>query len=198
MEQVAGCEMSIPGRDLLAQIKNENPKLGAYLENYVIPAIQTTAQNAAVSPVGNIAAPDPPESVQVVPATFGDMMQVVVNHKAPLKKGAHYIYSIANNAQFTDAMIEPKPATRSPAHFSLPTFAADGVTMHNYHVAVQVQYPGSPPSAPTYFGGETPTPINLNGTGSADLLPGTGSGTAQNGGQTLVGLGKAQVRLGAK
>lgn len=196
--------MTIPGKDLLAQIENPEDirtlgvKLGAYIRNYVLPSIQTTASNAAVSPTSKIAAPAPPQSVTVRPAATGDMLQVVVNHTSPIQKGAHYIYSIADNPQFTNAMIEAKPATRSPVHFALPTFAADGTTPHNYHIAVQVQYPGSDPSLPTYYGGDAPVAVNLNGTASADLLPGTGSGTAQNGGQVLVGLGKAAVRLGQK
>ncbi len=196
--------MTIPGKDLLAQIENADDvrtlgiKLGAYLRNHVLPSIEITGRDAGVSPTGVLSAPDPPESVSVSPATTGDMMQIVTNHVAPIQKGVHYIYHIANNPQFTNALIEAKPATRAPAHFTLPTFAADGVTKHNYHIAVQVQYPGSPPSKPTYYGGVTPSPVTLNGTAGADLLPGTGSGTARNGGQTLVGLGKSQVRLGPK
>jgi len=198
MEPDQGPEMSLPGRDLLAQIKSENPKLGAYLENYLIPSIQTTASNAAVSPVSKIGKPDPPESVSVTPATSGDMLQVVVNHSAPIQKGGHYIFSIATNPQFSGAMTRIEPATRSPLHFTLPTFASDGTTKHNYHVAVQFQYPSSDPSEPIYHGGISPAPVQLNGPSSADIQAGTGSGTAENGGQTLVGLGKAQVRLGSK
>ena len=181
--------MSIGGNDLLAHIERDNPKLGIFLRRYVVPSIETTARNAGVSPVSKIAAPSPPESVSVAPATTGDMLQVVVNHVAPIQKGTHYIYTIANNPQFSNAMIEAKPATRSPVHFPLPTFAADGTTKHDYHVAVQVQYPGSDPSRPTYHGGDSPSPVQLNGTAAADILPGTGSGTAMNGGQTLSGLG---------
>jgi hypothetical protein len=193
--------MSLPGNDLLSQIENAGDlqtlavKLGQYMRSYVNPAIQKTAQNSAVSPVGKIAAPAPPESVSVTPATTGDMVQVVVNHNAKIQKGAHYIYSIADNPQFTNAMIEAKPATRSPVHFSLPTYKSDGLTKHDYHVAVQVQYPGSDPSDPTYHGGDTPASFNLNGSAASDLQAGTGSGTAVNGGQALVGLGKSQVRL---
>lgn len=182
----------IGGKDLLEQIEEENPKLGIFLRSYVIPAIQTTADNSAVSPVADIEPPAPPESVDV--KTSGEMVQVVVNHNAPLQKGAHYIYSIATNDQFSGAMIEPKPATRAPMHFTLPTKDAGG-NNHNYRLAVQVQYPGSAPSAPTYYGGVSPASFTLGGTTQMDLLAGTGSGTAQNGGQALVGLGKAQVRL---
>lgn len=184
--------MSIGGKDLLAQIEKENPKLGIFLREHVIPAIETTARNSAVSPVAQIEPPAPPESVDL--KTSGEMVQVVVNHNAPLQKGAHYIYSFANNDQFSGAMIEAKPATRSPVHFTLPTKDAGG-TNHDYRLAVQVQYPGSPPSAPTYYGGQSPSKFNLAGTTQMDLITGTGSGTATNGGQALVGLGKAPVRL---
>lgn len=188
--------MSIPGRDLLAQIKNENPKLGAYLENYVIPAIQTTASNAAVSPVSKIAPPDPPESIEVT--TSGELMQVKVNHSAPVQKGIQYITHIATNPQFQNSLILDHGSSRVPPHVNLPTKSADGTVTHNYYVATVAQYQGSHPSAPAYYGGETPVAINMTGTTQMDILPGTGSGTAENGGQTLVGLGKTQVRLGQK
>jgi hypothetical protein len=184
--------MSIPGNDLLAEIERDHPKLGAYFRNYVLPAIQTTARNGAVGTHSNIAPPTAPESVNVT--TAGEMMQVVVNHSAPLQKGVHYIYHVATNPQFTNAQIEAKPATRAPSHFVLPTKDAGGNT-HSYYVAVQTQYPGSPPSEPTFFGGSAPSAVNMAGTTHMDIQPGTGSGTATNGGQAFVGLGKAQVRL---
>lgn len=185
--------MSIVSNELLTHIEGENPKLGIYLRK-LEKQITKGFSNAGVSSTGNLAAPAPPESVSVSPATTGDMLQVVVNHVAPIQKGAHYIYTIANNPQFSNAMIEAKPATRSPVHFTLPTFQSDGTTKHDYHVAVQVQYPGSSPSAPTYLGGVSPSPVQLNGTAAADIMPGTGSGTALNGGQTFVGLGKNLLR----
>ena len=64
----------LPGNDLLAQIENENPKLGQYLRQYLVPSITTTAKNAAVSPIGSVAAPSPPSAVNV--ATFGEMVHV--------------------------------------------------------------------------------------------------------------------------
>lgn len=185
--------MSIGGNDLLAEVEKQFPKLGVYFRNYVLPAIQTTASNAAVDPTSEIAAPDAPESVNVT--TAGEMMQVVVNHTAPLQKGAHYIYSVATNPQMSGAQIEAKPATRAPLHFTLPTKSSDGTKTHDYYVAVQTQYPGSLPSAATFFGGVTPIAVNMSGTTQMDIQPGTGSGTASNGGQVLVGLGKAKVRL---
>jgi hypothetical protein len=195
--------MSIKGNDLLAQIENAADvqtlavKLGQYMRNYVNPSIQKTAKNAAVSTTSQVQAPAPPESVNVT--TAGEMIQVQVNHTAPVQKGVHYIYHLATNPQFTNAQIEAKPATRAPLHFVAPSKNSSG-TAHDFYVAVQVQYPGGPPSAPTYYGGSAPAKFNLSGTTQMDILPGTGSGTAANGGQALVGLGKSQVRLaqGAK
>lgn len=193
--------MSIPGKDLLAQIENAEDihtlgiKLGAYFRNHVLPAIQTTADNAAVSPTSKIASPAPPESISVT--TAGEMMQVVINHTAPVQKGIQYITHIATNPQFTGSLIYDHGSSRVPVHIALPTKNAGGAN-HQYYVATVAQYQGSAPSAPTFFGGETPAPITLSGTTQMDIQPGTGSGTASNGGQTLVGLGKSQVRLGEK
>ena len=192
--------MSLPGNEILSQIENAGnfdelkTKLGVYFRRYINPSIETTAANAAVSPVSNIPAPAPPQSVNVT--TAGEMIQVQVNHTAPIQKGVHYIYHLATNPQFTNAQIEAKPATRAPFHLTAPTKSSDGSVTHSYYVAVQVQYPGSPPSAPTYYGGAAPKSFSLSGTTQMDIQPGTGSGTAENGGQVLVGLGKSQVRLG--
>lgn len=185
----------IQGNDLLQQFENQGgpaAKLGIFLRRYVIPNIQQVAQAAGVTAGAQIQPPDPPESVQV--STAGEMLQVKVNHNAPLIRGVHYIYHLATNPGFVNAQIEAKPATRAPFHFVAPTFQSDGATKHNYYVAVQAQYQGGPPSAPTYYGGGTPTAINLSGTTALDIQPGTGSGTATNGGQTFQGLGKAPIR----
>lgn len=184
--------MSLPGNDLLIQIEHENPKLGMYLRQYLVPAVQRTASNAAVGPSGNIPAPAPPESINVT--TAGELMQVVVNHTAPIQKGVNYLTHISTNPQFSNAIILDHGASRTPPHINLPTKDSGGNT-HNYYVATIAQYPGSPPSAPTYFGGSAPTPVMMGGTTEMDIQPGTGSGTASNGGQTFTGLGKSQVRL---
>jgi hypothetical protein len=184
--------MTLPGNDLLSQIEQDNPKLGIYLRRYVLPSIQTTAANAAVAPSGNIPAPQPPQSVNVT--TSGELMQVTVNHTSPIRKGIHYITHIATNPQFTNAMIVDHGASRSPTHFNLPTKDASGNT-HNYYVATVAQYPGSPPSKPTYHGGAQPAPVTMGGSTQMDIQPGTGSGTATNGGQALVGLGNSIIRV---
>lgn len=191
--------MSIGGNDLLSQIENASDfsdlrtKLGIYLRRHVVPGIETTAQNAAVSPTSQIAAPAPPESINVT--TAGELMQVSITHNAPLQKGVHYITHIATNPQLSNAIIIDHGPSRAPQHITLPTKSGDGTKTHSYYVATIAQYPGSPPSPPTFFGGAAPKAVTMGGTTQMDIQPGTGSGTASNGGQTLVGLGKSQVRL---
>lgn len=184
--------MSLPGNDLLVQIENEHPKLGQYLRRYLVPMVQTTAQNAAVSSTSKIAAPPAPDAVRV--NVSGEHMQVVVDHNAELQKGVRYFTHIATNPQFTDAIVVDHGTSRAPAPITLPTKNAAGDD-HQYYVATVAQYPGSDPSAATFYGGESPAAVTMGGTTQMDLAAGTGSGTAQNGGQTLVGFGKAQVRL---
>ena len=195
--------MSLPGNDLLTAVENAEDvptmakKLGQFLRRYVVTSIQTTASNAAVAPNGNLAAPAPPESISVT--TAGELMQVVVNHTAPITKGVQYVTHIATNPQFTNPIILDHGSSRCPPHINLPTKDSTGAT-HNYYVASIAQYPGSPPSAPTYYGGVSPAAITMSGTTEMNIQPGTGSGTATGGGQPFVGLGKSQVRLqqGAK
>lgn len=190
--------MSIPGNDLLSEIENAQdfqavaPKLGQYLRRYVVGAIQKLGSNAAVSPVSKIAAPAPPESISVT--TSGELMQIVVNHSAPIQKGIQYISHIATNPQLSGAIILDHGSSRCPPHISLPTKDGSGNT-HSYYIATVAQYPGSDPSAPTFYGGVNPVAVQMGGTTQMNIQAGTGSGTAANGGEPLVGLGKAQVRL---
>lgn len=192
--------MSLPGNDLLSQIENApdlptlGQKLGQYFRRYVNTAIQTTASHAAVSPTASVAAPAPPESISVT--TAGELAQVVVNHTAPIQKGVRYITTIATNPQFTDGMIHDHGCSRSPAPFNLPTKDGSGNT-HSYYFGTIAQYPGSPPSAPTFYGGATPAAVTMGGSTQMDLQAGTGSGTGKNGGQPFVGIGKSQIRLAA-
>jgi hypothetical protein len=195
--------MSLPGNDLLVGAQNAQDlptlanKLTQYLRRYLVPSVQNTASNAAVDPNGNMPAPAQPESISVT--TAGELAQVVVTHNAPIQKGIQYITHIATNAQFQNAIVVDHGSSRTPPHINLPTLApAIGSAEpqpHQYFFATVAQYQGSPPSAPTYFGGVTPTPVTMSGSTVMAIQPGTGSGTASNGGQSLVGLGTSQVRL---
>jgi hypothetical protein len=184
--------MKIGGKDLLAQIEQESPKLGIFLRNYLIPAVETTARHAAVSPVGKIAPPPPPESINVT--TAGEYMQVTVNHQASIQKGIQYITHVSTDPQFGSPLIHDHGSSRSPMPFPLPTKDAGGNAV-SYYVRTIAQYPGSDPSTPAYFGGSAPVAISMGGTTQMTLQPGTGSGTgAANGQQSAVGLGRTLLR----
>ena len=185
----------LPGNDLLAQIENENPKLGQYLRQYVIPAISTTAKNAAVSPTGSAAAPESPSGISI--AAAGEMVHVSLTDNAALKRGVHYFTEIsANDPSFRQPIVFHHGTSRTPPPFPLPSKDGNGNPV-SYYVRAYSQYPGSAPSAPIVHGGAAnPTAVTLGGATQLTLLPSTGSGTASgNGTQGGQGFGKSVVRL---
>jgi len=190
--------MSLPGNDLLVAVEHAPDlptlalKLGQYIRRYLAPSIQTTARNAAVDPSSQLAAPAPPESINVT--TAGELMQIVVNHTAPAQKGGQYISTIATNPEFIGGIVHDHGSSRCPPPIYLPTKDGSGDT-HSYYVGTVFQYPGSPPSKPVYFGGVTPVAVTMSGSTQMNLQAGTGSGTASNGNQPFTGLGKAVIRL---
>ncbi len=189
--------MAIPGNDLLTEFENQGgaaTKLGIFLRRHVLPSITTLAQSVGGATGSQKQPPSPPESVSVT--TAGEMMQVTVNHSAPMTRGAHYFTEIsANDPSFMSGpMVIDHGASRSPVTIPLPTNNAAG-TAHSYYVASYVQYPGGPPSKPTYFGGSKPTAVTMSGTTAMDLQPGTGSGTGPSVSPTpFQGLGKSPIR----
>jgi hypothetical protein len=193
-----GEAMSLPGNDLLTAAENAQDiptlatKLGQYLRRYLVPSVQTIGSNAAVGASGNIPSPQPPESINVT--TAGELAQIVINHNAPIQKGVQYVTTIATNPQFTGGIVHDHGCSRCPPPVYLPTKDGSG-NVHNYYFGTVAQYPGSPASAPTYFGGVSPVAVNMGGSTQMTLQAGTGSGTASNGNQPFTGLGKSQVRL---
>lgn len=189
--------MPIPGNDLLQEFENQGgaaTKLGIFLRRYVLPGITGVSNSVAGATTKQRQPPDPPESINVT--TSGEMMQVVINHSAPVIRGARYFTEVsANDPSFMNGpMIHDHGASRSPVTINLPTKTSGGVT-HNYYVASYVQYPGGPPSAPRYFGGSAPVAVTLGGSTEMDIQPGTGSGTASSSSPTpFQGLGKAPIR----
>lgn len=182
----------LPGNDLLSQIENENPKLGQYLRQYLIPAITRTAQNAGVSPTGSVAAPEPPAALSV--ATAGETVHISVTDNARLNRGINYFTEIGvNDPSFRQPIVKHHGTSRTPEPFTLPTKDGSGNTI-SYYFRSYSQYPGSPPSARTVF--NNGAAVTLGGTTELDLLPSAGSGTASgNGTQGGQGFGKFPVRL---
>jgi hypothetical protein len=176
--------MSIGGDDLLVQIENDHPKVGQYLRWYVQQAIETVARNTGTSAVGKVPPPEPPESLNV--AATGELLEVKVNHAAPIQKGIQYITHIsANDPTFSNpTIIDHHGTSRCPPLYRLPANDADGNPI-TYHTRTAAQMPGGDPSPWTYG-----APVTLTGTTNMTLQAGTGSGTgAANGQQSQVGLG---------
>lgn len=185
----------LPGNDLLAQIENENPKLGQYLRQYLVPSITTTAKNAAVSPIGSVAAPSPPSAVNV--ATFGEMVHVSHQDNAPVNRGINYFTEIGvDDPNCNQPIVYHHGTSRTPPPFSLPSLISggDSPVSHKYYVQGYSQYPGGPPSAKVKF--NNGAAITLTGSTVGTPLPSAGSGTASgNGTQSGQGFGKSPIRL---
>jgi hypothetical protein len=178
----------IPGSDLLAEIENDNPKLGQFLRRYVLPTIQNVAQGAAVGTSKAVQPPAPPQSLTVT-QIGAEHVKLDITHTAPIIRGARYFTEIsADDTTFNGAMIHDHGASRSSAPIFLPTNAGDS-TPHTYYAASYVQYPGGPPSSHTPV-----VTFTMTGATNADIPKGTGSGTATNGGQAFQGMGKAAIR----
>jgi len=185
----------LPGNDLLAQIENENEKLGQYLRQYIVPSITQTARNAAVSPIGNVAKPDDLSNVSV--AASGEMVHVSITDNSKLNRGVHYFTEIsANDPSFRQPIVFHHGTSRTPPPFPLPSKDGSGAAI-KYYIRSYSQYPGSEPSNPIVHGGASnPTAVTLGGSTQLNLLPSTGSGTASgNGTQGGQGFGKSAVRL---
>lgn len=190
--------MPIPGNDLLQEFENQGgaaTKLGIFLRRYIVPPLQTVARSAGVNTSKQLEPPPTPDSVNVT--TAGELMQVTINHNAPLNsRTARYFTEVsADDPSFMSGpMIHDHGASRAPLPIQLPTKGSAGTT-HNYYVASYVQYPGGPPSKPVYYGGTSPTPIQMSGTTQMDIQPGKGSGTASSSAPTpFQGMGKTPIR----
>jgi hypothetical protein len=187
--------MPIPGNDLLTEFENQGgpaAKLGIFIRRYIAPGINSVSQSLAGATTSERQPPAPPQSISV--STAGELMQVSINHTAPVIRGARYFTEIsADDPSFVGAIIKDHGASRAPEPFTLPTKTSGGAT-HNYYVASYVQYPGGPPSKPVYWGGSSPVAVTMGGSTQMDIAKGTGSGTATNGGQTFQGLGRAPIR----
>jgi hypothetical protein len=184
--------MSLPGNDLLSQIENENPKLGQYLRQYIAKSIERTAQNAAVSPTGTVAAPQAPSGLSV--AAAGEIVHVSVTDNARINRGINYFTEISpNDPSFRQPIVYHHGTSRTPPPFSLPTKDGSGNQI-SYYFRSYSQYAGSKPSARTVF--NNGAAVTLAGSTELDLLPSTGSGTASgNGSQGGQGFGRHPIRL---
>jgi hypothetical protein len=178
------------GGQLQAEVKNVWPKLGILLGQHEA-AINTVGQNAAVAPVGEIAAPSRPGAVNVKVA--GEIAHITIDDPQPLQRGAQYHVELATNPQFSAPHVEHLGSSRG-RFITLPTNDDTGAKQ-TWYARAYSQYQGSQPSTFTYHGGDAPTGFQMAGATNLTPLPSTGSGTASNNGQQGgSGLGKVLLR----
>lgn len=184
---------NLDGGQLLAEVEKTWPKLGILLRTRVIPAINSTAQAAGVAPVGNIAAPNPPNGVSI--KTQGEMVHVSIADNNQLQRGVHYFTEADTSPAFSQPIVIHHGPSRTAAPFTLPTKDDSGNT-HTWYFRSYAQYPGGSPSAPVALGGnQNPSGVTLGGSTQLTLIPSTGSGTASGNGQSGgSGFGKVTVR----
>lgn len=149
--------------------------------------------------MGQLSAPPPPDSVNVVAS--GGFAHVQITHNAQVNKGINYFTEVDTNPNFPQPHVIDHGTSRSSHPFPLPAFDANG-NAQSWHFRSFSQYPGSLPSSPTTFGGSNgATPVSVGGTVNLTMLPSTGSGTASpQGGQGGHGFGVVATRpaLGPK
>ena len=182
-------------------VNQRDPLLGSLLRK-IISAVNTTAINAAVSSIGKLPPPPPIDSHNVqgqldsIANTMtvpGEVLHYTMVQNQAIQKGVHYLSEISTDPTFTQPHIISHGASRS-AFVALPTMDNTGAPQ-SYYLRSYVQYPGSNPAKPTVFGGAAnPIKIVMTGSSMATLLPSQGSGTAKNGAQGGVGLGKVLNR----
>jgi hypothetical protein len=169
----------------------------------VIEAVNTLAKNAGVSSVGKISPPPPIASVTVSGSTpsngivtvpNSEILHWTIQHSQEVHKGIEYISEIATDPSFLQPHQHFHRSSRS-GFLTLPTNTSAGV-LQTYYLRSYAQYPGSDPNIPTVHGGLSGAiGIQMGGSSKMDLLPSTGSGTANSSGQQGgLGLGKVLTR----
>jgi hypothetical protein len=197
-----GTKQQLSGGRELSYIKQKDAFAGS-LFSRIIDAINSTAKNAAVSAVGKLSPPPPPDSIQVA-GTFNkatntitapsEILHFTVTHNAAIQKGIQYISEIDTNPNFTRPHQLDHGCSRTGPLTTLPAKKADG-TPQVYYLRSYAQYHGSDPSKKTTVGGtDGATKIVMTGTSQMDLLPSQGSGTAKNPQQGGQGIGSVLNR----
>lgn len=159
----------------------------------IINAINTMATNSSVSATGKLPPPTPIDAINVSGGAVGalvpgvikvnsEILHLTLTHNAPIQKGIQHITEVSTEPNFLQPHIFDHGSSRSLfAH--LPASDEDG-NPYTYYVRSYAQYHGSDPAKPTTLGGLTGAiGIQMTGPSQTNLLPSTGSGTAQPSGQ---------------
>jgi hypothetical protein len=178
--------MALDSSQFLQEIRARDPHLGLLLEN-IIGGMNTLGQQISVTPNGKVSPPNPIENLNVV-ANNGTV-HAVLTHNAPVNKQVNYFVEADTSTAFAQPHVFHLGASRS-LFTSLPTKDSNGVNLP-WVFRAYAQYPGSDPSAHTYFGTQNkPTIVTVGGSAQFTPLASTGSGTAlANGTKGGEGLG---------
>lgn len=155
-------------------LKDNDPSGRMYeLMRQLIDSHNHVARQVNASPVGIMDSPPPISSINAVGA--GGNHAVVITDNNPVKQGIiyHFEYSSSPNFPTGQVYLAQSGPSRSLTGFAL---GKGKFFWRGYS-----QYPGSPPSAPVYYGTQSnPTGVDAGGsiTGPA-APPSTGSGTDQ-------------------
>lgn len=173
-----------------AQIRNENPVLGNWMRR-VSSALNRLALNTGTSPVGQIAAP-PTIGGLTVKASNG-IVHVTVQDANEIHNSVEYFVEHTTDPTFSAPHVAHLKSSRG-TFLNLPA-KDDSGNAQSWYFRAYSQYPGSQPSAPVYFGGLSPTAVNVGGSTQLTPLQSPGSGTASpDGTQGGWGRGKTPYR----
>ena len=196
------------GREL-PYLEQKDTYLGSMLRR-IVDSVNLLARNAGVSSVGKVSPPPPINDVNVQGVQNGNLITCpseilhwTINHTQSVDKNIQYFSEVDTNPNFTQPHVIAHGAGRT-GFLSLPTYSStlnmtSGLPT-SYYLRSYAQYPGSDPSERKTVGGAgnatqiqmSPPVVNVavtggTGTGTAasvtQLLPSTGSGTAQSTGQ---------------
>ena len=176
----------IGGREI-QQIRQENP-LTANVLRRIISAITQTATSAGVSPVGRASAPPTIGAINV--KASNGLVHATIQDSSANDTSTEWFIEHDTNPNFTAPYVKHLVSSRD-LWVNLPQNADDG-HMQLWYFRGYSQKPGSPPSAPVYFGGLSPTGVNVGGGVNLTPLSSTGSGTASPTGQQG-GWGRGKV-----
>lgn len=171
-------------------MRNENPLLGNLLRRVIL-AINTLGQSAGHSPTGHLEAP--PQIGSLTVKASGGNVHAVINDPSKITRPIEYWLEHTTDANLVNWHPAHLMGSRE-SFLSLPGLTDAGGAQPWFFRAYS-QYPGGPPSAPVYFGGQSPSAVTVGGTVQLTPLAPTGSGTASTlGGQGGWGRGKVFER----
>lgn len=165
----------------LAEIKNDNPRLGVAISN-IQDAINQLGTITGADPTAHTAPPNPPASIQV--SAGSDHIHVTLTDNGQRPRAQNYFVEwSANDPNFLAPNVEHLGAGRGRV-MALPAKDGNGDVISYYFRGYSHALGAKNASKRVVFGTTmAPTPVTLSGNSTLNLLPSTGAGTAPSNGQ---------------